>query len=89
MLQCQNLYKTFHPDGNPLNDKKALQGVSLTIHDNDFVAVIGGNGSGKTTLLNCIAGVHRPDRGSLMLDEIDLRDYKEHGGKSGKPSRRT
>jgi putative tryptophan/tyrosine transport system ATP-binding protein len=78
MLQCQNLYKTFHPDANPLNDKKALQGVSLTIHDNDFIAVIGGNGSGKTTLLNCIAGVHRPDRGSMMLDDIDLRDYKEH-----------
>jgi putative ABC transport system ATP-binding protein len=49
MLQCQNLYKTFHPDNNPLNDKKALQGVSLTIHDGDFIAVIGGNGSGKTT----------------------------------------
>lgn len=78
MLQCQNLYKTFHPDNNPLNDKKALQGVSLTIHDDDFIAVIGGNGSGKTTLLNCIAGVHRPDRGSMILDGIDLRDYKEH-----------
>jgi putative tryptophan/tyrosine transport system ATP-binding protein len=78
MLQCQNLYKTFHPDNNPLNDKKALQGVSLTIGDDDFIAVIGGNGSGKTTLLNCIAGVHRPDKGSMILDGINLRDYKEH-----------
>jgi putative ABC transport system ATP-binding protein len=78
MFQCQNLYKTFHPDNNPLNDKKALQGVSLTIDDGDFVTVIGGNGSGKTTLLNCIAGVHRPDKGTMMLDGIDLRQYKEH-----------
>jgi putative ABC transport system ATP-binding protein len=78
MLRCQNLYKTFHPDNNPLNDKKALQGVSLNIAEGDFITVIGGNGSGKTTLLNCIAGVHRPDRGTMMLDDINLRDLKEH-----------
>jgi putative ABC transport system ATP-binding protein len=78
MLECVNLEKTFHLDNNPLNDKKALQGVSLTIHDGDFITVIGGNGSGKTTLLNLIAGVHSPDRGHILIDGEDITNLGEH-----------
>lgn len=78
MLECVNLKKTFHLDNNPDNDKKALQGVSLTIYDNDFISVIGGNGSGKTTLLNLIAGVHSPDEGHLILDGVDITDVPEY-----------
>ena len=78
MLECINLKKTFHLDNNPDNDKKALQGVSLTIHDNDFISVIGGNGSGKTTLLNLIAGVHSIDEGHLILDGVDITAVPEY-----------
>lgn len=78
MLECVNLKKTFHLDNNPDNDKKALQGVSLTIHDNDFISVIGGNGSGKTTLLNLIAGVHSIDEGHLILDGVDITAVPEY-----------
>jgi putative ABC transport system ATP-binding protein len=78
MLSCVNLKKTFHLDNNPLNDKKALQGVSLTINDGDFITVIGGNGSGKTTLLNLIAGVHHVDAGTITLDGEDITDLPEH-----------
>jgi putative ABC transport system ATP-binding protein len=78
MLNCVNLKKTFHLDNNPLNDKKALQGVSLTINDGDFITVIGGNGSGKTTLLNLIAGVHHVDAGTITLDGEDITDLPEH-----------
>lgn len=78
MLNCQNLHKTFHPDHNPLNDRKALDGVSLRIEDGDFVAVIGSNGSGKTTLLNLIAGVYQPDEGEIYLNGRRLDSLKEH-----------
>lgn len=46
-----------------MNEKKALRGVNLTLHDGDFVTVIGGNGAGKSTLLNAIAGVWPIDTG--------------------------
>jgi putative ABC transport system ATP-binding protein len=79
MLDVKNLVKTFHLDGDSTseNDRKALKNVSLTIHDHDFIAVIGGNGSGKTTLLNIIAGSVKPDEGSLVLDGEDITKKPE------------
>ena len=68
MLEIKNIWKTFRPTPNPEDEKKALQGVSLTIHDDDFITVIGSNGSGKTTLLNIIAGALFPDEGQIILD---------------------
>ena len=52
MLKVENIYKTFNP--NTINEKKALNGVSLTLNDGDFVTVIGSNGAGKSTLLNAL-----------------------------------
>lgn len=78
MLECVNLHKTFHLDNNPLNDKLALRGVSLSIHDDDFISLIGGNGSGKTTLLNLISGVHHPDEGHIRLDGNEITDLPEY-----------
>ena len=54
MLEVQDIYKTFNP--GTVNEKRALNGVSVTLNDGDFVTVIGGNGAGKSTLLNAIAG---------------------------------
>lgn len=54
MLEIINLRKTFNP--GTVNEKTALDGVSLTLRDGDFVSVIGGNGAGKSTLLNAVAG---------------------------------
>ena len=54
MLEIINLRKTFNP--GTVNEKTALDGVSLTLKDGDFVSVIGGNGAGKSTLLNAVAG---------------------------------
>ena len=78
MLKLVGLKKTFHLDDNPENDKKALQGIDLTIGEGDFVTVIGSNGSGKTTLLNLIAGTFQPDEGSIELDGIDLTKLSIH-----------
>ena len=61
MLELQNIYKTFNP--GTVNEKRALNGVSLKLEDGDFVTVIGGNGAGKSTMLNAIAGVWPIDGG--------------------------
>ncbi len=76
MLEVKNVYKTFNP--GTITEKKALNGVSLTLNDGDFVTVIGGNGAGKSTLLNLIAGVYECDKGSILLDGEDITDQREH-----------
>ena len=76
MLKLFNISKTFHP--GTITEKRALWNVNLTIHDGDFVTVIGGNGAGKSTLLNLIAGVHDADTGSIVLVGVDITDMPEH-----------
>ena len=76
MLEIKNVYKTFNP--GTINEKKALNGVDLTLNDGDFVTVIGGNGAGKSTLLNMITGVYSIDSGSIVIDGIDVTNMSEH-----------
>ena len=76
MLEIKNICKTFHP--GTINEKKALNGVNLTLEDGDFVTVIGGNGAGKSTLLNMVAGVYTADEGQILLDGIDVTNLSEH-----------
>ena len=76
MLEIRNISKTFNP--GTINEKKALQDLSLTLKDGDFVTVIGGNGAGKSTLLNAVAGVWPVDCGSILLDGEDITALPEH-----------
>ena len=76
MLELNNIYKTFH--AGTVNEKRAINGVSLKLEDGDFVTVIGGNGAGKSTILNLIAGVFPVDEGSIRLNDIDLTHLPEH-----------
>lgn len=76
MLDIQNIYKTFNP--GTVNEKRALNGVSLTLNDGDFVTVIGSNGAGKSTTLNAIAGVWPVDSGKIMIDGEDVTGLAEH-----------
>ena len=57
--------------------QKALDGVSLNLRDNEFVAVLGPSGSGKTTLLNIIGGLDRYDSGDLIINNISTKKYKD------------
>ncbi len=76
MLELREIYKTFNP--GTINEKRALNGVSLTLADGDFVTVIGGNGAGKSTLLNAVAGVWPVDSGTIAIDGIDVTSLPEH-----------
>ena len=76
MLEICDIYKTFNP--GTVNEKRALNGVSLTLNDGDFVTVIGGNGAGKSTLLNAVAGVWSVDAGSILIDGQEVTRLPEH-----------
>ena len=76
MLELQNISKTFNP--GTINEKKALNGLSLHLKPGDFVTVIGGNGAGKSTMLNAVAGVWPVDEGRILLDGEDITALPEH-----------
>ena len=76
MLEVCNIYKTFN--AGTVNEKRALDGVSLILHDGESVAVIGGNGAGKSTLLNAVAGVWSVDEGSISIGGEDVTNLPEH-----------
>lgn len=76
MLKITNLVKIFN--AGTVNEKVALDGLDLTLNDGDFVTVIGGNGAGKSTMLNAIAGVWKPDCGSIEIDGIDVTNMPEY-----------
>ena len=76
MLEIINLRKTFNP--GTVNEKTALDGVSLTLRDGDFVSVIGGNGAGKSTLLNAVAGTWLVDSGTISIDGVNVTRLPEH-----------
>lgn len=74
MLQIKNIYKQYKT-GSLI--QKALDGVSLNLRDNEFVAILGPSGSGKTTLLNIIGGLDRYDDGDLIINGISTKKYKD------------
>lgn len=72
MLQIQNLSKSFA--GNAV-----FSDVSLSLGAGEFVALLGESGVGKSTLLNCIAGLERPDQGSVVIAGTDLAKLNDDG----------
>ena len=74
MLQIQNISKKY-VTGELV--QRALDGVSLNLRDNEFVAILGPSGSGKTTLLNIIGGLDRYDSGDLVINAISTKKYKD------------
>ena len=76
MLDITGIRKTFNV--KTVNERVALDSVSLHLDEEDFVTVIGGNGAGKSTLLNAIAGVWPVDSGSIVIDGTDITGMPEH-----------
>ena len=76
MLELYQVCKTFNP--GTVNEKLALNHLSLTLEEGDFVTVIGGNGAGKSTMLNAISGVWPVDAGTVRIDGVDVTELSEH-----------
>ena len=75
MLNIKEISKTFNV--GTVNEKTALNGLSLHLEDGDFVTVIGGNGAGKSTMLNAVAGVWPVDEGRIEIDGINVTRLPE------------
>lgn len=76
VLEIKDLSKTFNP-GTP-DEQRAINRLSLTLYEGDFVTVIGSNGAGKSTLLNLITGVYFADEGSIALKKARIDHLPEY-----------
>ena len=76
MLRLNDISKTFNP--GTVNEKKALDHVSLHLEPGDFVTIVGSNGAGKSTLFNAIAGAFYVDEGSVILAGEDITFKPEY-----------
>ncbi len=76
MLRVSNVKKTFNE--GTVNEKVALNDLSLTLPDGDFAAIVGSNGAGKSTFFNAIAGSFYVDDGEIFLDDLDITFLPEH-----------
>ncbi|MCL2470838.1 MAG: ATP-binding cassette domain-containing protein [Propionibacteriaceae bacterium] len=74
MLHLDEVRKTYHTG---TFTQAALDGVTITFRDNEFVAVLGPSGSGKTTLLNIVGGLDHCDSGDLVIDQVSTSEYKD------------
>lgn len=76
MLIMKNVTKTFYP--GTVNEKCALDNVSLILEKGDFVTIVGSNGAGKSTLFNAITGSFYVDKGLILLGGEDITYQEEH-----------
>ena len=74
ILRISNVKKFY---GTKTNITKAVNGITFSVKDGEFVAIMGASGSGKTTLLNCISTIDTVTSGNIYLDEIDITELKE------------
>lgn len=77
MVELINLEKTFNKGS--LDERKALNGLSLKLNEGDFLTIIGGNGAGKSTLFNAICGNFFLDEGKIIINNEDFtfkRNYE-------------
>ena len=76
MLKVEKISKTFFP--GTVNERIALNDLSLTLDEGDFITVIGSNGAGKSTLLNAVAGRLFVDSGTVLIDGKKVNRLPEH-----------
>ena len=74
MLQLKNVSKSY-TTGN--FTQRALDNVSISFRDNEFVAILGPSGSGKTTMLNIVGGLDHYDSGDLVIEGISTKQFRD------------
>jgi putative ABC transport system ATP-binding protein len=74
LVEIRNLAKSYTRGGQAV---PVLSDITLDIEAGDFIALMGPSGSGKTTLLNLIAGIDKPDSGTLRVDGVDIAALSE------------
>lgn len=74
VLKVNNLKKYY---GNNTNITKALNNISFTVNDNEFLAIMGASGSGKTTLLNTISTIDTVTSGNIIINGVDITNLSE------------
>lgn len=76
MLRIEGISKIFGKGS--INEKLALDDLSLSVEKGDFITIIGSNGAGKSTLMSCISGVYGVDSGKIYLDGADITKLPEY-----------
>lgn len=74
MLQLKHIFKSYHVGATVTH---ALDDVTISFRDQEFVAILGPSGSGKTTMLNVIGGLDRYDKGDLIINGKSTKNFKE------------
>ena len=74
VLKVNNLKKYY---GSNNNITKALNNISFTVNDNEFLAIMGASGSGKTTLLNTISTIDSVTSGNIIINGVDITNLNE------------
>ena len=75
IIQLRDIVKRFYI-GTP-NELEVLHGISLDVHEGEFVSIVGQSGSGKSTLMNIIGALDRPTEGSYILDDVNVIAAKD------------
>lgn len=75
IIQVKGLYKIYRTGESRVH---ALDGVDFTIRKGEFCAIVGPSGSGKSTLLNMLAGLEKPTRGEIIIDNIHIENMTEN-----------
>ncbi|RDI39108.1 ABC transporter ATP-binding protein [Falsibacillus pallidus] len=74
ILEAVKLHKSY---GNKWNKQEVLKGIDLTIHEGEFVSIMGASGSGKTTLLNVLSSIDKVSEGSIKIENKEMTKMKE------------
>ncbi len=73
ILEVKNIEKYY---GNKSNLTKAIDNISFTVNEGEFIGIMGASGSGKTTLLNCISTIDRVTSGKIVINNQDITKLK-------------